>query len=274
MPAAPSPPRALAKLERWFQAGVLRPHVRKRAAAAAPAERHLLPSRTLSAAERLAIYQRAYLLRLEECLQADFPAVRRIAGDARFSELARAYLERHPSRHWSLNPLGRAFERFLAREAPRGPRIALLSELARLEWALQVVFEAPPSPTLAEGALARIAPGDWARRRLVPIGALQLFAFEHRCNAIAGSVRRGEPLPPLGRQRTWVAVYRKDWTVWRMDLDRLQFELLSALCRGRTLSQALAAAARGHRGSQAELAQRVQAACASFVSEGFFSAVR
>jgi len=193
---------------------------------------------------------------------------------ARFSRLVRAYLERHPSRHWSLNPLGHAFARFLEREAPRGPRIGLLVELARLEWSLQEVFEAPPSPTLAEGALARIAPGDWSKRRLVPIAALQLFAFEHRCNAIAGSVRRDEPLPPLGRQRTFVAVYRKDWKVWRMDLDRLQFELLAALCRGRTLAQALEHAARGHRGSQAELAKRVQGACASFVSEGFFGAVR
>ena len=274
MPAAPSPPRTLERLERWVQAGVLRPHLKKRAAAGAPAERHLLPSRTLSAAERLAIYQRAYLLRLEECLEADYPAVRRVAGEARFARLVRAYLERHPSRHWSLNPLGRAFARFLEREAPRGPRLGLLVELARLEWSLQEVFEAPPSETLAEGALARIAPGDWARRRLVPIEALQLFAFGHRCNAIAGSVRRDEPLPPLGRRQTWVAVYRKDWKVWRMDLDRLQFELLAALCRGRTLAQALERAARVHRGSQVQLAKRVQGACASFVSEGFFRAVR
>jgi len=252
---------------------VLRPHVREKRAPVAAARR-LTASRSLSAAERIAIYQRGYMLRLQECLQSDFPAVRRIAGEQRFEALVRAYLERHPSRHWSLNPLGQDFARFLEREAPRGPRIGLLAGLARLEWAMQEVFEAPPSAALAPDALQRIAPEDWARRKLVPIAALRLVACEQRCNAIASAVRRDEPLPPLGRKRTWVAVYRKDWTVWRMDLDALQFELLSALGRGRTLAQALAASARLHRGPQAALQRRIQAACASFMAEGLFQAVR
>jgi len=273
MPAAASRARALAGLERWFQAEVLRPHVRAQRAPAAAA-RHVTPSRSLSAAERIGIYQRGYMLRLQECLQSDFPAVRRIAGEERFAALVRAYLERHPSRHWSLNPLGQDFARFLAREAPRGPRSALLVGLAQLEWAMQEVFEAPAAPALAHDALQRIAPEDWARRKLLPIAALRLVACEQRCNAIASAVRRDEPLPSLGRKRTWVAVYRKEWTVWRMDLDRLQFELLTALCRGRTLAQALASAARVHRGPQALLQRRIQAACASFMAEGLFQAVR
>jgi len=273
MPAAPSRTRTLQRLEHWFQAQVLRPHVGKRAARA-PAARHLLPSRALPAGERLAIYQKGYMLRLQECMQGDFIAVRAVAGEKRFTELVRAYLERHPSRHWSLNPLGHAFARFLEREAQRVPRPALLAELAELEWAMQVVFEAQSSPALAPDALARIAPADWSKTRLAPIEALRLLAFEHRCNAIASAARRKEPLPPLGRKQTFVVVYRKDWTVWRMDLDALQFELLAALCRGRTLAQALAAAARKHRGSPADLAQRIQSACASFVAEGLFRAVR
>ncbi len=269
MPAA----ARLAALERWFQAEVLRPHLRVQRPLAS-AERQLLPSRTLTAAQRIGIYQRGYMLRLQECLQSDFPAVRRIAGEARFEALVRAYLERHPSRHWSLNPLGKDFARFLEREAPHAPRRALLVGLARLEWAMQEVFEAPPSPTLAPDALQRIAPADWARKQLVPIAALRLLACEQRCNAIAQAVRRDEALPPLSRKQTWVAVYRKDWTVWRMDLDRLQFELLDSLCRGRTLAQALGAAARRHRGRQAELQRRVHAACSNFMAEGLFQAVR
>jgi hypothetical protein len=268
MPAAPNSPRALERLERWFQTQVLHPRAEARA------ERRLLPSRSLDASERLAIYQRGYLLRLQECMQADFPSVKQIAGDERFAGLVRGYLERHPSRHWSLNPLGHDFARFLEREAPRGPRIGLLAELAGLEWAMQEVFDAPASETLAADALERAAPGDWGRLRLVPVEALRLLAFEHRCNAIATAARRGEPLPPLGRKRTCVVVYRKDWTVWRLDLDPLQFALLSALCRGRTLGQALAAATRAHRGPRAELPRRVQSACASFVSEGLFRSVR
>lgn len=267
MPAAPSRSRALDGLEHWFQAEILRPHRRRKARKSAPAARHLLPSRALSAGERIAIYQNAYMIRLRECMQGDFPAVRALAGEQRFAELVRGYLERHPSQHWSLNPLGRHFARFLAHRP-------LLAQLAALEWAMQEVFEAPLSPALAPGALEQVAPEAWARVRLVPIEALRLLACDYRCNAIASAVRRSEPLPPRTKKRTWVVVYRKDWTVWRMDLDRVQFELLSTLCRGRTLAQALAAGARVHRGTQEQLLNRIRSACASFVSEGLFQALR
>ena len=273
MPRAASAPRGLARLERWFQAEVLRPHLSGKRRGA-PAAARLLPSRTLAAQERLAIYQRGYMLRLQECMQGDFVAVRRVAGEKRFAALVRAYLERHPSRHYSLNPLGRHFARFLEREAPRVPRRALLAELARLEWAMQTVFEARPSGTLEAGTLARLSPQEWNALRFVPIEALELLAFEHRANAIVSAARRGEELPPHGRKRSFVAVYRKDWVVWRMDLDALQFELLASLCRGRTLGQALARAARAHRGPAAELEGRIQSACASFLAEGFFQSVR
>ena len=114
MPAVPSRPRVLDGLERWFQTEVLRPH-RRKARPGAQAALHLLPSRSLSAAERIGIYSGGYMLRLQECMQADFPAVRAIAGEQRFTELVRAYLERHPSRHWSLNPLGHSFAHSCAR---------------------------------------------------------------------------------------------------------------------------------------------------------------
>ncbi len=264
----------LARLERWFQDEVARPHERrlqsrKRTAAAA----HVLPSRSLAPEERLAIYSGGYLSRLIECMQGDFPAVQRIAGERRFAELVRAYLERHPSRHWSLNPLGHAFARFLARGRQRLPRRALLSELAELEWTMQEVFESERDTALAPAALARIAPESWGARRLVPVRSLRLLAFEHRVNAIATAVRRESELPPLGKHPSFVAVYRKDWVVWRMDLERVPFAVLRALCRGRTLEQALAAGARAHRGERAELEARVQHCFAEWIAEGFFRAV-
>ena len=272
MPAA-RPPRALVRLERWFQDELARPHERRARKPGVPAARHLSPSRTLAPAERLAIYSGGYFTRLLECMQSDFPAVQRVAGEARFRELVRAYLERHPSRHWSLNPLGRAFPGFLARRARRLPRGALLAELARLEWTLQEVFESEPDTALAPAALARVAPECWPGRRLVPVRSLRLLEFEHRANAIATAVRRGTELPPCARLRTFVAVYRKDWTVWRMDLERAPFAVLAALCRGRTLAQALAAGARSFRGPRAELEREVQRCFAEWTSEGFFRAV-
>lgn len=274
MPAARSRALALDRLERWFQLEVARPHERRLAGRPRTAAvQQLLPSRSLSAEQRLAIYSGGYMQRLLECMQADFPALQRVAGEQRFAELVRAYLERHPSRHWSLQPLGHSFARFLGRYAGPLPRRALLRELAELEWCMQEVFEAPACAALSHAELAAVPVDGWSTRRLVPVDALRLLAFDYRCNAIASAVRRGAELPALGPKRTWVAVYRKEWVVWRMDLDQARHALLAALLRGRTLAQAVAAGARTYRGPQAGLAELVRSSFAEWTAEGFFRAV-
>jgi hypothetical protein len=48
--------------------------------------------------------------------------------------------------------------------------------------------------------------------------------------------------PPRRRKDTWAVVYRRGYAVWRQDLTRPAFGLLSALVAGRTVGQAVAAA--------------------------------
>src|SRR5687767_5548499 len=60
------------------------------------AEEVVAEKRGLSAHERLGIYTRGYLLRLLECLRADFPALRGFVGDSVFDAFARAYLINRP----------------------------------------------------------------------------------------------------------------------------------------------------------------------------------
>ncbi|MEK7796751.1 MAG: DNA-binding domain-containing protein [Pseudomonadota bacterium] len=51
---------------------------------------------------RLDIYADAYRLRLIEALEGDFVALQAYVGPERFDEIARAYIEAHPSEHFSL----------------------------------------------------------------------------------------------------------------------------------------------------------------------------
>jgi hypothetical protein len=60
------------------------------------------------------------------------------------------------------------------------------------------------------------------------------------------------------RRDTWVAVYRRDYTVWRQDLDRAGHGLLADIAGGKRLGAAVAAALRRGRArrrppSQADL---------------------
>jgi len=47
----------------------------------------VLPSKTLSSFERLDIYREMYLLRMEEALDTDYPALKHFLGDEEFMRL-------------------------------------------------------------------------------------------------------------------------------------------------------------------------------------------
>src|SRR5258708_3091947 len=69
--------------------------------------------RGLSARERLAVYTGGYVLRLLECMRADFPVLRGFIGDSVFDAFAKAYVITMPPVSHSLYDLGAAFPPFL-----------------------------------------------------------------------------------------------------------------------------------------------------------------
>jgi hypothetical protein len=267
-------PRAdLAGLQRWFQGEILRPHATtRRAGPATKAKAVILPSRTLAPDERVAIYSRMYFLRLHDCLAQDYEAVKHILGDVEFERLVRGYLARYPSTHYSLNPLGTKLPSFLAGKV-RFPKRALILDLARLELAMSQVFDAERSPVLSREDLERFPRARFGEARLRPIAAFQLLALDHRANAIVTAVRQERPLPPLGRKKTWVVVYRRDYQVWRMDLTEPMFAALSAFSAGRTLDQAIRAGAKKFVGSHEELLESVMRWFSEWREEGLFTAI-
>jgi hypothetical protein len=70
-------------------------------------------SNRLSAHARLAIYARGYVLRLLECLRAEFPILLALVGDQVFEMFASSYVWTRPSRSPSLYDLGAGFAEFL-----------------------------------------------------------------------------------------------------------------------------------------------------------------
>lgn len=230
----------------------------------APADRYLLPSRTLRPEQRLAIYADAYLARMVEALENDFPAVARLLGPGRFRSMCREYLERFPSRSRSLNPLGRRLPEILSdRPAAR--------DLARVEAAMSEVFDAEAAEPLRPSDFSKIAPGKLAGARPAFVPAFRLLELDHDVNPYIDAVKRAQPQAPrLKRARSWTAVYRKEFQVCRLDLQAPAHAALSALHRGRTVSQAVAAAARLWTGTPEGLQSQIRRWFGEWVSEGFF----
>jgi hypothetical protein len=199
------------------------------------AARVVTPSDRMTANERLDVYRNGYKLRLVDCLRDDYPVLAGALGDEAFDELARAYIDRHPSNSPNLNYFGRHMPAFAREHAS-----LFASELAALEWALVEVLHAETSPPLDVSKLQSLPLEEWAGVRFVKSDALRLFRFEHPVNAFfqARWVDEEDMAIP-SPSPTAVAVYRKDTRLWRMDLTPAMASILFPLCEGATFGDAL-----------------------------------
>jgi len=271
-----APELPLARLQHFLQSIVVHGGTADEAiAAAGPAvdpDAVILPSRTLTASERLGIYHGMYLLRMEEALAADYPALQHLLGAAAFRALVSDYVKEHPSRSYSLNPLGRHLPEFL-RVAPGRRRRAFCHELARLELALSEVFDEVELPPLTAAQIAAVPTAAWEGARLVPIAALRLLELSYNVNEYLHSVQSETHDHPAPRRRrpAWLLIYRRDYRIYRLPLRRPARDLLTALIAQVPLGQAIAAACAAPRApSESELFRWFR----DWVASGVFHSVK
>jgi hypothetical protein len=201
------------------------------------AEEVVAEGRGLSARERLGVYAGGYVLRLLECMRADFPALRGFVGDTVFDAFAKAYVITRPPGAPSLYELGADFPRFLEETRPGGEGLdeelrAMLDlppELARLERARAEVMRAPGT----EGEPASRTPpstfevfGEGLTLQATPcLRLLELkFPLVDFLKQSDGGVR---PEPPTARA-TFAALGRADYRVRVEEVEPWQFAFLKA----------------------------------------------
>jgi Putative DNA-binding domain len=256
----------LETLERWMQEVVMHPAgaeagIRARraralvAAAARDPEAVVLPSRSLSSVERLGIYAYMYYARLVEVMEGEYPALRQVLGPDAFASICRRYVAKHPSRTRTLNGLSAKFPDFLARTLPRSHRNGLAVDIARIERAMEDVFDAPRAEPMTAAQFAAIGAGDWERTTLRVNPALVLLKLRYPANAYVTALRRGEK-PRVPRPRTThVIVFRRGQQVFRRDQEPEQWKLLRSIASGRPLAAAVRASI-GGRGAGADRVAR------------------
>ena len=265
-------------LQRWMLRVVVHPGSVEQAlrspevrAEAARAEDVILPSKTLSPARRLAIYHGMYPARMRDALAADYPALEAFLGPRGFQQLVHDYVQAYPSRSYTLNRLGDHMPEFLRRSGPRRRR-AFLAELASLELAVTEVFDAAEQKPLSAAQIAAVPLEEWERAVLTTVPAFRMLRSRYNVNDYAQAVKERRRTPPARLKPSFVAVYRRDYAVYRQALSRTQYELLADLSRGVSLGRALAAALRrpGPRPKQQVLFRWFR----DWVAGGVFAAVR
>jgi hypothetical protein len=271
----------LAELQHWFARQILPTSGASTSSAEAGngQDRHeppprdlLLPSATLEADERLAIYREMVFLRFHDSLAEDYPAIHRVLGEDDFQALVRGYLDRYPSRSFTLDHAGKDLPRFVA-EASQLPHQALVKDLARLEWAVHQSFHADRAAVLTAGVIGQIPLELWTEARLRLAPATEVLAFDHGVSAILSSLSQEADLPSLEPQRSWCAVWRRDNVVWRQTLSEPMHAVLSTFARGGTIAEAVSEAEALWSDDPADLERALFDWFADWLGEGFFSAL-
>lgn len=227
----------------------------------------ILPSKTLTSVERVGVYQGMYLLRMIEALEGDYPGIAHFLGEDGFADLVTRFVEVHPSVSYTFNRLGGGLPEFI-RDSRGIRKRGFVADLARLERAVTEVFDAPESPAWPADEVARMPEPAWESAILRPIAAFRVLAFAYPVNAYLQSVKEdNHDHPEARRTESWVAVYRKNYEVWRLDLGKPAYRFLSALSKGRPFGKAVAEAAKGLQGNPGEQLFRWLRA---WVAEGMF----
>lgn len=121
---------------------------------------YIAPSRALSAAARIEIYNQQYWWRLLSVMQENFPTLTRLFGFYDFNELiAVPYLVKYPPHHWSLNTLGDYLPQWIDEEYHAKDK-TLVKNAALMDWAYIASFVAAKEEGINPDQLA--ATGDFS----------------------------------------------------------------------------------------------------------------
>lgn len=154
----------------------------------------LLGSAALGAEQGLAIYHSAYRARLLEALRGDYTAVHGWLGDEEFDALASAYIDAHPSRHYSLRWLGAELANFI--DGYLVPEQALpLSELARLEWAFTLAFDTPDAAPMTLAQMAELPAEAWPSLQVDCVPSVQWQPCRYNSLAIWKAIKEQSEFP-------------------------------------------------------------------------------
>lgn len=233
---------------------------------------NVLPSKSLSPVERIAIYRRMFVLRMVDSMAIDYPGVRHFFGEEKFKNVVMEYVGAYPSRSYTLNHLGKNFPRFI--KASAYGQKDFLHDLSRLELALTENMDAPESPILSKEQLASVRQDEWERASLVPVSALELMEFVYPVAEYLRAVFDDEPTTAaIELEKNWVVVYRKEYTTWFKQLMHEEYVLLRELCSGTPLTRAFDILAERFPSKQTDLERYVFEWFSDWVGRGMFSKV-
>jgi hypothetical protein len=237
---------------------------------------------TASVYERLHVYSSGYVLRLLDCLCADFPVLRRFVGADVFEAFAKASLVYGPPVSYTLYDLGKTFINFLEttrptrsdeRTQPADPLLDLPIEMAKLERARQEALRAPGTEDDSEAAATDINLESILFQgnelRVASPECLRLLELKFPLLSFFHDVSTLDNYSLPAPQKTYVAVSRKNYRITTQELEEWQYHFLLSCREPITLSAAIQATAKASGHSDADLVADLLLWLPVFFDNGF-----
>lgn len=192
------------------------------------------------APRRFAVYRNNVAASLTRALEAAFPTVRLLVGEAFFGAMAGDFLRANPPDTPLLMQYGAAFPAWLETFPPVA-HLAYLPDVARLDQALRESYHAADSTPLPEAEFQRLLGEDIAglRMRLAP--SLRLVRSRWPVQSIWAAHHEGGPPPRPGAEDVLVLRPGFDPRPHRLPAGGGAF--LAGLLQGRSLGDSLEGAA-------------------------------
>jgi hypothetical protein len=238
-------PAKLPEIQRWMQAAIAGENESQ--TTISTIEDVILPSSQMTSSDRLAIYQRAYLARLIECMRAEYPMLCRALGQELFDDFATSYLVQHPSASYTLAELGEQFADHLGQMSPpesvSKDCYGAIIELARLEWTTAEVFNGPGTERSPPLNACQLVPDAWDTLALSLAPSVRLIQFHCPVHEYYRALRTDADAAPPKPAQTFLVVSRLDYTVRHHAVNESLFALLQSLQTQSNLMTAISAAA-------------------------------
>ncbi|NDE91618.1 MAG: DUF692 family protein, partial [Alphaproteobacteria bacterium] len=187
-------------------------------------------------AEQLEVYTNSYRWRLYDVVADDYPVLKHYYGKEDYSNMVTDFIETIPSQHFNISRYAALLPAYLITHRP-DDRFAC--QLGELESAISQLTDPEETIALAVEHLQGLTPEILLETVLYPRKALQLFAFDYPLNDYYIAVKEEQNPAKPELQKSWLAIFRHEHTVWRMALEKDEYLLLSELFSGTPIGAAL-----------------------------------
>ena len=192
--------------------------------------------RDFSPDEQLGVYINAYRYRLHDVVAEDYPALEYYLGTEQFENILWGLINSHASEHFNIARYANFLPEYIKNKFPKD---VFAYEICILETLLTQVADIEETPVLTQEALSLLTPDDLMSSTLSLRKACVLKKFTYPVNRFYGDVINDRKPDTPAPEKSFVAVFRHQLTMWRADLEESEYLLLKNISDHMSIEEAL-----------------------------------